>query len=343
MQDNDDENPNVKPVSTSMDRDVVNKDLVDEQVKVAENTLRSTIKDESLQQTSEAGEDSWAVASQLVREFRPVPWLVWRIVHAVIGKPNKIEKPDSITFDIFQPLLLKAAKDEVLTRGKSKETKVTRLDQAVKILGHDIAAAVCMIHSVCRKVKSAVSERVWKPILDDALIRAQIGFYVGSKQTKFGSGRGMLAGFSGRSGLAILIAQGAPKQAQHALEGLAKGSDMRDVGLKVYGCDPLQVSAMTLSAGGCSMDAAFGVASFNLAKRASDSNIFKDGSQLEQWLTVFAMSEYLRIGEPKSISDHQWKLLDWESEADQGELRQYAQKLTKKGHSMSWIIKKQDE
>lgn len=276
---------------------------------------------------------SWDVAAAVVKKYRPVPWILWRLIHGLFGKPGKTGKVDPIAFDLVRPLILNASKDKTLMKSESlKAGSFTRLDEAADAIELDVCAALCVVHGVCRRISVSLAERVRRPILDDALMRAQIGYHVGRHSDRFGRGRGILAGFSGRSGLAVLIASGDMTQAQRALEGLASGMDIRRVGITVYGCDPLQVAAMTLSAAGCSIEAAFGVASFSGEGKAVNAK-----SEEFLWLSAFAISEHLRMGTTEQIEERYWEALGYQL-ADRAAIKEKAKILQRKGPSWGWII-----
>lgn len=277
--------------------------------------------------------DSWSVASRTVRDYKPVSGYLWRIVHAVLGRGEKTGSPDPMIFDALRPLIFEAAAD---LRLGNPSSKVSTLDDAVGTLGIDTAAAVCVVYGVCRRISATLSERLWRPIIDDALIRASIGYIIGQKVTDFGRGRGMLAGFSGRAGLAIQIAASDIQKAQRALEGLASGQPMKDVGTTIYGCDPLQVSAIMLASAGVSPDAAFGVAAYsNKGKNINPKSI----SNI--WLSVFTIAEQLRVSEADLIDPKYWRFLGLE-QSDQSEIRSKVDLILRKGHNWEWLLFSQE-
>ena len=309
---------------------------LDEDLESVTTTLR---RDELMPGGTSVG-NSWDVALKVVKKYRPVPWILWRLVHGVFGKTGALGSLDPITFDLVRPLILNAAQDKMLGAARKPDapeiTAQSRLEDLIKILGTDVAAALCVIHGVCRRISTSLAERIWRPILDDALMRAQIGYVMGENAPHFGRGRGMLAGFSGRSGLSILIAAGDLESAQRALEGLAAGLELREVGLKVYGCDPLQVAAMTLSAAGCSIDAALGIAAYGTQGRglAPSSDKFR-------WLSAFAVAEALRMGELESVDERYWESLHF-NQAGRDGLKEKIRQLQRKGPSWHWIIPRQE-
>ncbi len=297
------------------------------EVQIAEKQLARTT-------TAEVKKESWTIASRTVRDYKPVSGYLWRIVHAVLGRTDKIGAPDPMIFDALKPLIVQACSDRRLGR---LDLKTNSLDEAVKVVGADSAAAICVIYGVCRRISATLSERLWRPIIDDALIRASIGLLVGEKCASFGKGRGLLAGFSGRAGLAVQIAAGDLKKAQRALEGLAAGYQMKEVGTNIYGCDPLQVSAIILASAGVTVDAAYGIAAYsNEGKNLS----VKSPSYL--WLSVFTVAEHLRMSESEKIDPKFWRILGLDDES-QSEIKGQVETLLRRGHNWEWLLISQED
>lgn len=274
--------------------------------------------------------ETWSKARQIVEQFRPVPWFIWRLAQFVLGRPEHTGKiSESMTLGLRR-LLFAAASDPFIGTGE----KVNTVRKALTILPSDVVAAVSVIHSIARRLSSHGFDRIWKPILEDAIIRAQIGFLVGHSHPTFGAGRGMLAGFSGRSGLAVLIATGTAEQAQEALEALSTGSVISAVGTKVYGAEPLQVSAMMLSAVGCGSDSAFGISSFIEHGELDLSQV--SGSR-RTWLAAFTACEFLRSKRGDEISAEIWDELQIADSDAQSQLTLESIKLGRRGHTLTWL------
>lgn len=315
--------------------------------------------------------ESWRVASRIVNRFKPVPRLVWVIIRAVYGRTGSNHKIDPMVFTDVEPLIMRAAKDKTLSTsqppppqsaapgaprqksvimsranmasieaanaaaGEPEEVEIKNLEHAVSILGPDVAASVCFIHAVCRRVANSVAEKVWRPILDDALLRAHMGYLTGKNSRIFGPGRGMMAGFCGRSGLAILIGSGSVEQAQSALGGLAAGVEIGEICTKVYGCNPLQVAAMAAVSAGFARDIAVGVGSYS----AEDSAVVS-GSEQDRWLAAFSIVENLRMNRKDEIDPNSWLVLAY-SEAQKADLMRKIQNVQRKGHGWGWLTKPQ--
>lgn len=305
------------------DNDTLDEDKVSKQIaKDLQKASRDLV--------AETGQLNWERAQQVVNQFRPVPWVMWVIIRSVFGKHDDPTSP--MTFSYVRPLIFRALEDDVLGfRRKPVTKRKPLLSDVVLALGDEVAAAICFIHSVSRRVSSAMSERSSQPILDDALLRAHIGYFLGQRVMDFGPGKGMLAGFAGRSGLSILVAAGGPARAKNALEKLAAGTSIQDVGEQIYRCDPLQVSAMALTAGGCSRDAAMGVAAFS-----TPAAKIERGSEQERWLAAFSIIENLRVGSLEKITPRHWAVFGIDEQDRQG-LAQDVRQIQRRGHGWSWM------
>jgi len=272
---------------------------------------------------------SWGLARTMVKNFQPVPWFIWRLSNSVFSARDQVKPLTDGGLIGLRRLVFAAASDPFLGTGK----KINSIHRALEILSPDVIASVAVIHAICRRLATCQFERIWRPILDDALLRAQIGFLVGERKREFGAGRGMLAGFAGRAGLAILIASGELDQARRSLEGLAAGKPIKDVGMAIYGADPLQISAMTLSAAGCGREAAFGTV------RYSSPTILGEVSDTEQfhWLSAFTITECIRTNRQREIKDHFWESLGYVLGQDRGDLVAVTESMLRRGHTLSWI------
>ncbi len=297
-----------------------------------EETLRET--EEAVLGLQEMSADpdqakSWAIAGDIVKRFRPVPWFIWRLSNFVLGRPGAIgEVSEGLVFGLRR-LMFALASDQTLGEGE----KVKSVRKAIQIVPSDVIASASVIHAICRRLASKEHERIWKPILDDAILRARIGYEVGSRSPEFGAGRGMLSGFAGRSGLAVLISLGEIDSARKSLELLATGRSIKEAGLVVYECDPLQVSAMMLTAAGIGRDAAFGTVNFSFG---GDVEALSSIEQ-KRWLSAFQIIESVRIGATEDIQEESWKILGFDETA-KSELRDTVKKLVRRGHGWQWLV-----
>lgn len=283
---------------------------------------------------------SWRYASQIIQDFNPVPWVIWRIVRGVYGRVGRLNSIGAGVYIPVDRLVYRTLKDPTLGgdyAGDSDHQDVP-LDEAIDAIGDDVASAVCLVHAVCRRIQNSLADRVSAPLIEDALLRAKIGYYLGSCAKTFGRGRGMLAGFSGRSGLTILIASGTTEKAKEALMLMARGVDIRNVGLKVYDCEPLQVSALALTASGCNREAAFGTASYSNATTRKE---LEKGSEATRWLAAFIVTENIRMGTSELIPDEQWNALGLEDEGSREEVLKHGRLLQRRGHGWDWMAQSQ--
>jgi len=279
----------------------------------------------------------WRMASSIVSRYRPVAHLMWPLIHAVYGKAGEIGKPDPLTFTSVTQLIVRAGEDRTLAGDKAKKRspEMKGLTRAYEAMGSDVAGAVCLVHAVCRKITSTVNEKVSWPILDDALLRTHIGYHVGKLAKDVGPGRGMVAGFAGRCGLAVQIASGDKDQAGRALAGMASGQDMGVICTAVYGCDPLEVAALTLISGGCSREIAFGISAY-----ASREHEVPDDRDQFLWYSLFSIVEGYRMGQTDTVPEKCWEALGF-TPSRRGELFEHVMNSQRKGHGWNWMTEPQ--
>ncbi|NDC37698.1 MAG: hypothetical protein EBZ48_06555 [Proteobacteria bacterium] len=272
---------------------------------------------------------TWNKARQVVEGFRPVPWFIWRISNFVFGTPGETRAVPPGLLTGMRRLFFAAASDPLLGGG----TRVSDISGALRVLKPDVVAAVSVIHALCRRLATKHLGQLWRPLIDEALVKAQIGVAVGMHAAEFGSGRGMLAGFAGSLGFAILLAHGEEAQAQEAFEQLAQGATAQQVGLSVYGCDPVQVSAMTLSAAGCGRDCASG-----LVSHVSEEPSSQQAPGQLYWLAALSIISGISRNQPPAFDDESWDRLNLYPEALRAELVSLAQRTIRRGHSLQWIL-----
>lgn len=276
---------------------------------------------------------SWGTASNIVKKVKPIPWIIWVMIRSVYGGSSKSFSADPMTFVPLENLLLRAVQDDSLANEEFKITPKS-ITAAMKLLGPETAASLCFMHSVCMRVSRTLNERIYRAIIDDALIRARLGVNLGQCSDYLDIGRPLLAGFAGRAGLAVQLASGSEEQAKKALNSLATGKDISKMGHDVYGCDPLQVAALTLVAAGCNRNIAFGVASFSLP-----SNGGTVSKEQDFWYKLFATLEYIRLNKIDWITPDIWLLLGFD-DAGKEELLNQSQDVFRNGHGFAWVTTK---
>lgn len=288
------------------------------------------IKQLSQSQQTSLNEDSLVLAKEVVRKFQPVPQFIWRISHFTMGRAGRVNKLSDGNLFGLKKLVLAIGKDKVLGKGTSMLT--TRA--VVESVPSDVIAACAVIHAIGRRLHSKEFHAVWGPILDDAMMRAGVGYFVGTMSEDFGPGRGMLAGFAGRVGLAVLIASGTAEQAHNAITLLAGGRQIEEVAMELYGCEPLHVAAMILSAAGCGRESVIGVAAFTMASQDKESL----GRAQKLWLAALTITEKVRSGELAGIPESDWILMGYEVAAERKELSEIVTTLKRRGHGWDWMI-----
>lgn len=290
--------------------------------------------DELLKFAFKTGDQSWLVAAGIVNQVRPVPWFLWRVLHSVYGSPGILGQPNATVFSVLPRICIRAAGDgafrENAEGSETKEPAPETLAEAIQKIGADVAASLCFIHAICRRISGVLSARIYRPIIDDALLRARIGYLLGINAPAFGPGRGMIAGFSGRFGLALQFAAGNEENSEQALSALASREQIGDVCRATFGCDPLQVSALTLVSAGCNRDMAFGISGFS-----SPGIVPLVGEQLK-WHSAFTIIESVRAGRRGRISDECWAELDLD-EAERNAFLGRVEKLYRMGHGWRWM------
>lgn len=273
---------------------------------------------------------AFQAATDIVKDFRPVPWFVWRLTNFVFS-PGTVRHnlPEGFVLGLRR-LLFATASDPIFGEGE----KVNSLRQALAMLSPEVVGAVSAVHAICRRLTFHGNDRIWRPILDDALIRARIGYHVGAAQPEFGGGRGILAGFIGRIGLAVAIARGGDAEARQSLELIAQGKDAAVVCGELYGCHPLYIGSMILSAIGCGGHASLGV----LAHLATSPHEIVSNFEQRQWLAAYSVTEAMRAGTPEIVELQDWQMLELEDQEAQEKLLSDARRYIRHGHGLAWLI-----
>jgi hypothetical protein len=275
-------------------------------------------------------DDSLRIAKDVVTQFQPVPQFIWRISSYTLGRAGRINKLSDGNLFGLKKIVLAIAKDRILGKGST----VLSTRAVIDTVSSDVIAAVAVIHALGRRLQTKEFHAVWGPILDDALLRAEIGYFVGTMCEGFGPGRGMLAGFAGRIGLAVLIATGSADQAQAAITLLAGGGRIEEVALELYGCEPLHISSMILSAAGCGKESVLGVAAFTMASR---QQVNLEPEQ-QRWLSALTVTERVRGGEHDSVDESAWNRMGYQSPEERAELVEIVGTLRRRGHGWNWMI-----
>jgi len=287
---------------------------------------------------SESLAESWQLALALVEDFDPVPWFVRRLTKIALrssdgGEASEGNKRlnEGAIIGLHKVLFLAVA-DPIVGAG----CPVNSIKEAIPLIKSDVFAAVVVVHAVSRKILARNFDRVWMPILDQALVRAQIGFYVGLNTNDFGAGRGMLAGFAGWIGICILMCRGTKAQAGKTLELLMRGSNIDEVSMEVYACNPLHIGAFLLSLVGCGTNASRG---FIVASSRKKNIVEFENREQNIWFLTLSAVEAIRGGEFDSLAPEQWELLGLGKRSKQLEIEQLAHIMRRRGHRWQWMLR----
>ena len=323
-------NNNEPPLEASEDQAVPDEQFYEQVHQIVESTEKDLLNLGILEKNQTV---DWDRAKSLVESFKPVPWFIWRLSNHAFSQTGKPKKVGEGMVYGLKKMLLAASADRVLGNGKP----VHNTREAMRHLRSDVVAATSVIHSISKKFKKMDNEKIWRPILEDAILRSHIGFFVGQLNLEFGPGRGMLAGFAGRVGLIILIASGTRLEAEKCMQLLAEGQTLRKVGENIYGLDPLQVSAVTLSASGCGKDSAFGTVGYaNYQNKVLTD--FNGTFEQKQWLAAFMITDAVRTARTEDFPEDIWNVLGFGQESDRTDLIEVSKIIVRKGHGWDWMM-----
>lgn len=225
---------------------------------------RERLPDEGQLSVSEA---SWARAQEIVGAVQPVIDPIRQICQTTIGHPDKINKLLEGAIIPLRRIVVACGQDSILGEGVAGRDAPPSARDVVESLPSDVIAAALVVHSVGRRLKGRFMNGIAGAFLEEALTRAAMGFVIGKVVDRFGAGRAMLAGFSSRAGLAMIVTEGSDEQAAALLERLQGAESLQDACLNIYQVDPLHVGALVLLAAGCGTSACLGI----MGSSASDA------------------------------------------------------------------------
>lgn len=305
------------------------------QVALSLEATEQDIKDLAHSRQSFESDASLVRAREIVNAFRPVPQIIWRLCNYTLGRPGHINTLTTGHAFGLKKLFMHVGADPIMGLGRSN----LNTSDVVYGVASDVIAAVAMMYAVSRRLQSMPFQKLWAPMLDEALLRANLGFCAGQMSERFGIGRSMLAGFAGRIGMVVLIATGDQNQAHEAVSALVTRADPQEIGRKVYGADPAHVAAMVLSASGCGRDAILGLGAFGLSKRAQAA--LDPFSAL--WLASTIIIENVLNSNAFLIEEGVWLTLGFDEPAEREELSAIAKTLKRSGHSWHWLARPDSE
>jgi hypothetical protein len=211
--------------------------------------------------------------------------------------------------------------------------RYTRVNEALRDLEPERVAVALFIHACCRKLLLKGSSRLWRTILEDAVMRAKLGLLLFGSRSGQEASRAALAGFSTRSGLVILLACADDEQGAAAVRMLADSEPLERVGAKVFGTQPRLVSALALLAAGFGRVPALGIAA------AMQPGIDRE-SEMNRWAQRYDLIELLRSGaEMNAEMDGLLSGFGFEEpEAEYRRMREILSGLRREGHGWNWLM-----
>lgn len=269
-------------------------------------------------------------ARRVVSDFRPVSEVIWRLAHATLGKSGSIQAVSDGQVFGLKKLLIRTASDPCLGDGST----VSSSRAALKAVAPDVVAAVSVMYAFCRRLGNQDHQAIVAPLLEDGLLRSRLGFEAGAREPTFGSGRGMLAGFVGRAGMAIILSTGTREQAQAALTAMAGGQSLRALSRDIYRLDALFVSALLLSISGCGREAAYGILAADSDKLQLDPNA---SAESNCWMAAYALIEHLRSAKSEQVPPFIWETLGFHALEDQEVMLGACKKVLRRGHGWHWL------
>jgi len=293
-------------------------------------SAKSALADEK--NTPASAERSWARARDILESFEPVIAPIRRICEIAIGDAFQINPIYEGAIIPLRSIVIACGQDSILSAFSSGDKAKVSARQVLEAMPSDVIAAALVLHSVSRRVNNSHLESVWRTFLNEALQRAAIGWTVGKGNPAFGSGRAMLAGFSSRAGLAMVVASGTEQQAAHFLNRLQEGESLRDTCLSVYEVNPVHVGALVVLAAGCGPSACMGIrgcADFQPRPPEDEAELL--------WWGTHLLIDQLATRSLESISPILWDIVGIKEVADQKEVYSFVEQLSKQQHSWDWL------
>jgi hypothetical protein len=301
---------------------------------MVESRKSASTSDDSISASSDR---SWARAREILESCEPVIPPIRRICETTIGDLSKINPIREGAIIPLRKIVLACGQDSILASGAAGDRARASAREVLETIPSDVIAAALVLHSVSRRVSNRHLEAIWGTFLDEALNRAAIGYAVGRGSPEFGAGRAMLAGFSSRAGLAMIVAHGSEEQAARLLQGLRNGATLRDTCLIVYQVDPVHVGALVVLAAGCGPSACMGIrgcADFQPRPPEDEAELL--------WWGTHLLIDQLATRELQKISPILWDIVGIKEESAQKDVFDFVQSVSRGEHSWSWLLEGAD-
>lgn len=278
-------------------------------------------------------EASWARAQEVVAAIQPIITPIRHICQTTLGDPSKINGLLEGAIIPLRRIVLACGHDSILAEDAREHDAPLSVRQVLENLPSDVIAAALVVHSVGRRLRGRFKVGMAGAFIEEALTRAAMGLVVGKILERFGAGRAMLAGFSSRAGMAMIVAEGSDTQAMMLLEKFYSSESLQDACLDIYRVDPLHVGALLLLAAGCGSGACMGIVGCSM----SDSVPPSDDNQL-LWWAVHLLIDQIATKHFKDIPDIVWETLGFKSLNERQDVYDLMQAVAVRGNGWLWLI-----
>lgn len=228
-------------------------------------------------------DDTWNVASETVQHSAHIPD---SLPHLIRGCWNNIYTTD----DFLRLAAHPEFKLDAIIHAAHIETddalSSLHLREAVDKLGVKAASLILGINSICKVTLNAgPANKVWTPLFREMMSEVEIGYHLGLCADSLGHDHGMLVGFSRLAGLIILLTAH-PKGFSEWL-AVSQSDSSHTEALRLFGCEPYQVSAILMQHLGLGPEAALATAfihgniQFQAIEKHSD---FSSWSAAHHWI-----------------------------------------------------------
>ena len=233
---------------------------------------------------------TWKQALKVVHNNLPRPSIIWRLIQSswsgTLASQSEFMKILSCSALNMRALLRAAELEQPDTQAVAEDVQ-----QAVNFLGPRYAVIVLAINHTCMSILHSKPPPVWRRVFRDMMTDVELGYKLGARTSELGLESGMLIGFAHGAGLGLLLANDAKGfKKWHSMTG---GYQNRDLALKIFGCEPYQVSAFLVQHLGFGTDVALGTAVGTGGLNPSFLNLDRE---VLKWKAAFQWIEALKEG-----------------------------------------------
>ena len=264
---------------------------------------------------------------------QPVINPIQRICQTTIGHPERINKLLEGAIIPLRRVVIACGQDSFLAEGIARDGNPPSARQVLETLPSDVIAASLVLYSVDRRLRGRLIESVGEAFLNEALVRAAMGFVVGDGLDRFGRGRSMLAGFSSRAGLAMIVSEGTEAQAAELINQIEVSDSLQRACVSVYEVDPLHVGALVLLAAGCGMTAYSGILGCSTSHSAPPS-----GDAEILWWAVHLLIDQVATKSFEEIPEIVWETLGFTDLPERQDIYNVMHGVSAREYRWSWLL-----